>query len=136
MSKPNCIRVIIAFLLVGCLVIILIELVIEMMSMGESVVVQILYAILGTIFFLISCTLWVAVKACESMSRTRSDTGKVQRTYDYTSYAPKDHSKESEDTLLTYCPHCRYKLEIDTVERVGSSELTCPNCLKVFKARN
>jgi hypothetical protein len=105
----------------------------ESLGIGEFVW-PILWPILGGTFGIMALVCIVSAVACNANQRVPSDTEMIQRTYAQPMYRTGDYAEGSVYTVPVYCPHCKYKLEMNQVEWVGSSELTCPNCFRVIEA--
>ncbi|MGY5864522.1 MAG: hypothetical protein RTV41_07940 [Candidatus Thorarchaeota archaeon] len=105
----------------------------ESLGIGEYVW-PILWPILGGTFGIMALVCIVSAVACNVNQGVPSDKQMIRRTYAQPMYRTGDYAEGSVYTVPVYCPHCKYKLEMDQVEWVGSSELTCPNCFRVVEA--
>ena len=105
----------------------------ESFGIGE-IVWPILWPILFGIFGIMVVIFGVTFALCRFDSQVSSDNMTHRRTYTQPMYRTGDYTEGSFYTVPVYCPHCRYKLEMNQVEWVGSSELACPNCLRVIEA--
>jgi len=95
----------------------------------------ILFPIFGWTFGIMFFTLIIVGIACRVGGRVPSDETMVQHAYAQPTYPTYDSpSIGSVYVVPVYCPHCKNKLELDRVEWVGSSDLTCPSCLSVVQA--
>ena len=73
--------------------------------------------------------------ACKAAGGIPGDQAMVRRTYTQPTYPTYDSpSTGSVYVVPVYCPNCTNKLELDKVEWVGPSDLTCPSCLSVVQA--
>lgn len=89
--------------------------------------------LIGT-FGIMTLIIIVSMVVCNTTQRTTSDSVMMRQTYTQPMYQTGDYAEGSVYTVPVYCPHCKYKLEMNQVEWVGSSELTCPNCFRVIEA--
>jgi hypothetical protein len=105
----------------------------ESFGIGEFVW-PILWPILLGIFGMMVVIFGVTFALCRFEPQVSSDSKRFQRTYDQPMYRTGDYAEGSVYTVPVYCPHCKYKLEMNNVEWVGSSEMTCPNCFRVIEA--
>ena len=96
----------------------------------------ILFPIFGMIFGIFALVLLLVGIACRiAGGAIPSDQTMVRRAYAQPTYPTYDSpATGSVYVVPVYCPHCMNKLELDKVEWVGSSDLTCPNCLSVVQA--
>jgi hypothetical protein len=111
----------------------MIYLIFEWIGIGE-LVWPILWPILFGTFGIMMFVLLIIGVACRVSQGVPSDAEMVRRTYVQPTYRTGDYAEGSVYTVPVYCPHCKYKLEMNQVEWVGSSELTCPNCFRVIEA--
>ena len=105
----------------------------ESLGIGEFVW-PILFPILGGTFGIMIVIVVVVTVLCRAGQGQQSDFGTVQRTYIQPTYRTGDYSDGAVYTVPVYCPHCKYNIELNQVEWVGSSELTCPSCHRVIQA--
>ncbi len=132
MSNVSCARVLVPIIIgIGGTFFIL-YLMFESLGIGEYVW-PIMFPILGGTFGIIVLIMVIVVVACQSSQRIPTDTEMVQRTYLQPTYRTGDYSDGAVYTVPVYCPHCRYNIELNQVEWVGSSELTCPNCFRIIQ---
>ena len=96
----------------------------------------ILFPIFGMIFGIFALVLLLVGIACRiAGGAVPSDQTMVRRVYKQPTYPTYDSpSTGSLYVIPVYCPHCMNKLELDRVEWVGSSDLTCPSCMSVVQA--
>ncbi|MFX1482951.1 MAG: hypothetical protein ACFFCP_07160 [Promethearchaeota archaeon] len=90
----------------------------------------ILFPILGTTFGIMIIAFVILGIAVSKSQRNRIpiDTEMVAPTYRQPMYRTGDYSDGAVYTVPMYCPHCKYKIEMDQVEWVSPTELTCSNC--------
>ncbi len=105
------------------------------MGIGE-IVWPILFPILGGTFAIMFFILIIGGIACTSIQGKSipNDQVTIHRTYGQPVYSTGDYSDGAVYTVPVYCPHCKYKIELNQVEWVGSSELNCPNCFRIVEA--
>ncbi len=94
----------------------------------------ILFPILGWTFGIMFFILLIVGIAFRVGGGIPSDTEIVRHTYEQPIYHTGDYSSGSIYTVPMYCPHCKYKIELNHVEWIGSSELTCSNCFRTIQA--
>jgi hypothetical protein len=95
----------------------------------------ILFPILAWTFGIMFFIFLIVGIACRAGGGITRDQTMVRRTYAQPTYPTYDSpSTGSVYVVPVYCPHCMNKLELDRVEWVGSSDLTCPSCLNVVQA--
>ncbi len=111
----------------------MIYLMFEALGIGEFVW-PILWPILGGTFGIMVLVMVIAGVACRTSQGTTRGQMMIQPTYIQPTYRTGDYSDGAVYTVPVYCPHCKYNIELNQVEWVGSSELTCPNCLRVIQA--
>lgn len=104
----------------------------ESLGIGEYVW-PILLPILGGTFGIMVCIMVVAVAACRINQSPTRDAGMVLHSYTQPTYRTGDYPDGAVYTVPVYCPHCKHNIELNQVEWVGSSELTCPNCFRVIQ---
>ena len=64
-----------------------------------------------------------------------SDQTMARRTYVQPSYPTYESpSTGAVYVIPVYCPHCIGKLDLDTVEWIGSGDLICPSCQRTVQA--
>jgi hypothetical protein len=105
----------------------------ESLGIGVYVWPILLPTFAGT-FGIIVIILIVTIVVCSTTQGIPSDDKMVQRTYAQPLYRTGDYADGSVYTVPVYCPYCKYRLEMNQVEWVGSSELTCPNCFRTIEA--
>ena len=88
------------------------------------------------IFGVMFITLLIAGIVCKvGGGRTPSVEGMILRPYSQPTYPTYDSpSTGAVYVVPVYCPHCMNKIELDRVEWIGSSDLTCPSCMRVVQA--
>jgi len=115
----------------------------EILGISELVwpiLVPILTTTFGMVFFIFVIIAIVSSQGCNRPS----DQEMVQRA-SYQKYPSHDSTTSEYPTydsitigaayvIPVYCPQCMNKLELDKVEWIGSSELTCPSCFSVVQA--
>ena len=111
----------------------MIYLMFEALGIGEYVW-PILWPILGGTFGIMLIVMVIAGAACRVGQGASNNDVMTRHTYAQPTYRTGDYSEGSLYTVPVYCPHCKHKLELNQVEWVGSSELTCPNCFRVVEA--
>lgn len=95
----------------------------------------ILFPILGWTFGIMFFVLLIVGIACRFGGRIPSDETMVRRTSTQSAYPTYDSpSMGAVYVVPVYCPHCMNKIELDRVEWIGSSDLTCPSCMRVVQA--
>ena len=95
----------------------------------------ILFPILAWTLGLMAFALIIVGIACRAGVSIPSDQAMVQRTYlQPTSPIYDSPSIGAVYVVPLYCPHCMNRLELDRVEWIGPSDLTCPSCLRVVQA--
>jgi hypothetical protein len=107
----------------------------ESIGIGEYVW-PILFPIFAWTFGIMAIVIIILGVACRATEgRVPSDQTMVRRTYAQQTYPTYDSpATGSVYVVPVYCPHCSNKLELDRVEWVGSSDLTCPSCLNAVQA--
>ena len=75
----------------------------------------------------------IAGIACTVGGNAPSEEVMVRRTYPQPTYLTGDYSDGAMYTVPMYCPHCKSKIELNQVDWIGSSELTCSNCFRVVQ---
>jgi hypothetical protein len=94
------------------------------------ILVPILTTTFGIVFFIFVIIAIVSSQGCNKPS----DQEMVQRA-SYQKYTSYDSITIGAAYVIpVYCPQCMNKLELDKVEWIGSSELTCPSCFSVVQA--
>jgi hypothetical protein len=111
----------------------MIYLMFEALGIGE-LVWPILFPILGGTFGIILIIMVIVGVACRASQGATFDQVMTQPAYIQPTYHTGDYSDGSVYTVPVYCPYCKHKLEMNQVEWVGSSELTCPGCFRVVQA--
>jgi hypothetical protein len=105
----------------------------ESMGIGEYVF-PILIPIFGWTFGIMAFVLIILGIACRVGGKVPSDRVMVQHQYLQPTYPTYDSPiTGSVYVIPVYCPHCMNRLELDRVEWIGSSDLTCPSCLRVVQ---
>jgi hypothetical protein len=95
----------------------------------------ILFPILGWTFGIMFFVFLIVGIACRAAGGIPSDQTMVKQTYTQPTYPTYDSpSTGTVYVVPVYCPHCMNKIELDRVEWVGSSDLTCPSCMSVVQA--
>ncbi len=105
----------------------------DALGVGD-IVWPILFPILGGTFGIMFIVLVIVGLACKGCQGPSSGAEKVRHTYSQPTYHTGDYSEGAVYTVPVYCPHCKYNIELNQVEWVGSSELTCPNCFRIVEA--
>ena len=132
MSQRICARVVLAIAIILGAMFMFLYYIFESFGIGEYVW-PILWPILIGIGGLMIVIFGVSFALCNVNQTTTSDNEMFRRTYVQPMYRTGDYADGSVYTVPVYCPHCKYKLEMNQVEWVGSSELTCPNCFRVIE---
>ncbi len=96
----------------------------------------ILFPILATTFGIIIVIFIFIAIACKAGSGITTLPSAIPHSYGQTTFPRHDiPSTGASYVIPLYCPHCKNQLELDKVEWIGSSELTCPRCYNVVQAR-
>jgi hypothetical protein len=133
-SDNVCARVAIILVAVFGGTALLIYFIFESVGIGEYVW-PILIPIFGWTFGIMAVVFIIVGVACKAGGGIPSDQTMVRRAYAQPTYPTYDSpATGSVYVVPVYCPHCMNKLELDKVEWVGSSDLTCPSCLSVVQA--
>jgi hypothetical protein len=133
-SENVCARVAIILVAVFGGTSLLIYFIFESVGIGEYVW-PILIPIFGWTFGIMAVVFIIVGVACKAGGGIPSDQTMVRRAYAQPTYPIYDSpATGSVYVVPVYCPHCMNKLELDKVEWVGSSDLTCPSCLSVVQA--
>lgn len=91
----------------------------------------ILFPIFATMFGIFIFVAIIGGIAC----KVPNEQTMAQRTYAQPTYPTYDSRSTGAVYIVPlYCPHCMNKLELDKVDWIGSSELTCPSCFSVVQA--
>ncbi|MHA1963715.1 MAG: hypothetical protein ACXACG_04355 [Candidatus Thorarchaeota archaeon] len=134
MSNSVCTRVAMIMIVVFGGVFLLLYIMFESFGITEYVW-PILFPILAWTFGIMFFIFLIVGIACRAGGGITRDQTMVRRTYAQPTYPTYDSpSTGSVYVVPVYCPHCMNKLELDRVEWVGSSDLTCPSCLNVVQA--
>ena len=95
----------------------------------------IMFPIIGWICGIMIFVMIIVGIACKAGGGIPSDQLMVRRTYDQPIYPTYDSpSTGSVYVIPVYCPHCMNKLELDSVEWIGSGDLICPSCQRTVQA--
>lgn len=107
----------------------------ESLGIGEYVWPILVPIFVGTFGIMAIILIILGIVCRTSDGRVPNDQTMVQRAYAQPTYPTYDSpSTGSVYVIPVYCPHCMNKLELDRVEWIGSSDLTCPSCLNVVQA--
>ncbi len=95
----------------------------------------ILVPIFGWTFGIMFVVLLIVAIACRAGGGIPSDQAMIQRTYTQPTYPTYDSSSTGAVYVIpVYCPHCMNKIELDRAEWIGSSDFTCPSCMRIVQA--
>ena len=107
----------------------------ESVGIGEYVW-PILVPVFGWTFGIMGIVIIVVVIACKAVGGSVPSTPTIGRRVYAQPTSPTYDSPSTGSVYVVpvYCPYCGNKLELDGVEWIGSSDLTCPTCLSVVQA--
>ena len=94
----------------------------------------IMFPILAATFGIMTFVLLILGLACRTGGWTPTERMVARETYTQPTFPSYDiPSTGAVYVVPLYCPHCMNKLELDKVEWVGSTELSCPNCFSIVQ---